>query len=465
MKKCWYLLFMGIILLSPKSLGAAEETLQFEPFGKIVLYHHLQTPSHVVLFISGDGGWNLGVIDMARELSNLDALVVGVDIVHYLKHLAVSTESCSYPAADFELLSKFVQKKLGFPEYITPVLVGYSSGATLAYATLVQSPTGTFKAAMSMGFCPELPLVKPLCKGSGLECLRGPKGKGCRFLPAPKLQTPWIAFQGTIDQVCDAKTVEAYVQQVGNARLVLLPKVGHGFSYPKNWMPQFKAAFARLFQAPQGPLPAQPQDVIDLPLVEVPAQTKEGNQMAVMVSGDGGWAGLDREIAGALAQKGIPVVGWSSLRYFWNRRTPDSASRDLERLLRHYFSAWQKSTVLLIGYSLGADVLPFMADRLPSDLLKRVDLIVLLGLAPKVDFEFHFTNWWGGSQSQSALPVLPEVDRLKESKILCLYGEDEKNSLCPQLLHTNVKIIPLKDGHHMGGDYQKIANLILQEAR
>ena len=33
-----------------------------------------------------------------------------------------------------------------FPKYITPILVGYSSGATLAYATLVQAPVGTFQA-------------------------------------------------------------------------------------------------------------------------------------------------------------------------------------------------------------------------------------------------------------------------------------------------------------------------------
>ena len=36
--------------------------------------------------------------------------------------------------------------------------------------------------------------------------------------------------------------------------------------------------------------------------------------------------------------------------------------------------------VVLIGYSLGADVLPFMASRLKPDLVNRVVLIALLGI-------------------------------------------------------------------------------------
>jgi type IV secretory pathway VirJ component len=183
--------------------GAAEETLQFGRFGTLTLYHPSAQPSAVVLFVSGDGGWNQGVVEMARELATLDALVVGIDISHYLKQLGAAADKCSYPAADFEALSQFIQNKLNFPHYLTPVLVGYSSGATLVYATLVQAPTNTFLGAISLGFCPDLLLSKPLCKGSGLAWQAGPQGKGYSFLPAKDLPMPWIAFQGTIDQVCD----------------------------------------------------------------------------------------------------------------------------------------------------------------------------------------------------------------------------------------------------------------------
>jgi len=205
----------GFFVLNIASgIRAEETTAQFGRFGKIALYHPSAHPAHLVLFVSGDGGWNLGVVDMARELAALDALVVGIDITYYLKQLENSSESCVYPAVDFELLSKFVQKKLGFPQYITPVLIGYSSGATLVYAAIVQAPSNTFRGAISLGFCPDIALSKPFCRGSGLEWTKGSQGKGWSFLPATRLAVPWVALQGTIDQVCDAEKTRDYVKHL-----------------------------------------------------------------------------------------------------------------------------------------------------------------------------------------------------------------------------------------------------------
>jgi len=156
---------MIAVLVSGAGVGAEEFVDQFGRFGKIALYRPSAQPAHVALFVSGDGGWNLGVVDMARELSALDALVVGVDITAYLKQLGRSSDACCYPAGDFELLSQYVQKRLGFSDYQTPLLIGYSSGATLAYAALVQAPGNTFRGAVSLGFCPGLGIAKPLCRG------------------------------------------------------------------------------------------------------------------------------------------------------------------------------------------------------------------------------------------------------------------------------------------------------------
>ena len=275
--------------------ACAEETLTFGRFGTVHLYRESPQPSRAVLFVSGDGGWNLGVIDMARALAGLDALVVGIHITLYVRELAASGEACSYPAADFESLSHYVQKKVGLARYAPPVLVGYSSGATLVYAILVQAPPGAFAGAISLGFCPDLPLTRPLCKGAGLKWESGLKGEGVSFLPAAGLEAPWVAFQGTIDQVCDAQATEAYVKRVPGAEIVRLPKVGHGFSVQKNWMPQFREVFARVAKKARASAGGAPTEVGDLPLVAVPSgKAPPGRLLAVILSGDGGWAGLDR---------------------------------------------------------------------------------------------------------------------------------------------------------------------------
>jgi type IV secretory pathway VirJ component len=56
------------------------------------------------------------------------------------------------------------------------------------------------------------------------------------------------------------------------------------------------------------------------------------------------------------------------------------------------------------------------------------------------------------------------VDRLAGLHVLCFYGVDEKDSLCPQLPPTLVTPIRLEGGHHFDGAYIPIARRILEAA-
>lgn len=442
---------------------AWDSTMKFGRFGTVYLYHPKHKPTSVALFVSGDGGWHLGVLDMARSISSLDALVVGIDIRHYLKEIRKSKDHCTYAAADLEALSQFVQKKLGLPQYHTPVLIGYSSGATLVYAALVQAPINTFRGAISMGFCPDLPLNKPFCKGNGLTWGPAPgKEKGYSFLPAQHLDAPWIAFQGQIDKVCSPAEVDKFVAQTPGARVIRLEKVGHGFAVQSRWIFQFADAYASLLPkqapTPKAPEPGDPNaSISNLPLVEVPSRGT-GDQMAVFLTGDGGWATLDKTISERLAAGGIPVVGWNSLQYYWTARSPEIASTDLARILRHYLGEWHKDRAVLVGYSFGADVLPALVNRLPPDLRARVQLIALIGLGSNATFEFHLSDWLG---SDSGMPTRPELARMEGTRIQCFYGSEEGDSPCPTLRGPHVQRIELRGGHHLGGAYDTIANTIL----
>lgn len=462
-----FILFILVVVSAANPLWArSEDSLRFGRFGKVFLYCEKPQPAYVVLFVSGDGGWNLGVIDMARALAALDALVIGIDITHYLKQLEGASDECSYPAADFEALSQYVQKRRNFSAYITPVLVGYSSGATLVYATLVQAPSTTFRGAISLGFCPDLPLTKPFCKGSGLQWEPGPQGKGLSFLPSRYLETPWIALQGAVDQVCDPQATERFVKQVQDGELVMLPKVGHGFSVQANWLPQFQEAFARLTATKEiGAAPVAAAALKDLPLIEVSAAGGSAtNLMALHITGDGGWGVTDKGLSNSLAAQGIPVVGFNALKYFWTKRTPEETAQEVERTLRYYLTAWKKEKLLLIGYSFGADLMPFVINRLPQALRDKVQLIVLLGPSTTAQFEFHLTNWLGDAAGNAGDAVLPELEKLRGKKILCFYGDEEDDSLCKQLDPQLAKCIERKGGHRLGGNYAPVAETILQEA-
>lgn len=455
----------ALLVICTTTVRATESTVEFERFGTVHLYSQTAGPTaNVVLFVSGDGGWNQGVVDMARELATGNVLVAGIDITHYMKELAAEKEACVYPASDFEALSQFLQKSRGYSSYVKPILVGYSSGATLVYATLVQAPATTFKGGLSLGFCPDFALSRPLCKGSGLEFEPGPKGKGVNFLPTRTLKVPWVALQGEIDKVCDPPSTQKFVAQVPGAEVVMLPKVGHGYSVPRNWLPQFRGEFAKIAAAPDAtePAPASVESLHDLPLEEVMAKAPERPMMCLHITGDGGYGVTDKGITEELAAHGIPAVVLNSLHYFWKERTPDETANDVARILRYYLAAWKKSSVLLIGYSRGADALPFVVTRLPADLRSRVQLVVLMGAAEEAQFEVTYTGWLG--HGPKSYPVLPEIEKLRGMRIVCFYGTDDKDAVAPRIDPGLATIVPVKSGHRFGSHFDGIVQTILQEA-
>ena len=200
-----------------------------------------------------------------------------------------------------------------------------------------------------------------------------------------------------------------------------------------------------------------------LPLIDVPATAGASDTLVVFVSGDGGWAAIDKGISKVFAANGMPVVGLDSLKYFWTKRTPDEAARDLERIIDGGLARHGKSRLLLTGYSRGADVLPAMISRLSPAARARIRLIALLGASPRVEFEFHVADWL--RSSSKGTPVKPEVDKLAAERILCVAGEDDHDSLCPQLHGANTDVVILKGSHHFDRDYEKLGRIVLEHMR
>ncbi len=434
-------------------------------FENVSIYAPVGTPTSFVLLLSGDGGWNPSVADIAQQLARHGAMVAGIDLARLTANLDADEADCVFPDGDLENLSHFLQAYYHLPAYLTPFLVGYRGGAGLSYATLVQAPPNTFAGALTLGFCPASNLRKPLCKGSGLESIPRAGERGTEFLPAKQLANPWVALQGERDPVCKPRAVGDFIGQVRGAALVMLPGIGPEYGAPAGWLPQFLAAFDTLVKHSAALLtPPAPADLGNLPVIEIPAQagTAAGDTFAIIMSGDGGWAGLDKEVAAALSARSIPVVGLDSLRYFWTARTPDGLAADTDHMIRYYLAHLNKRQVLLIGYSQGADVLPFAVNRLPAATRAQVALTALMGMSEHALFEFHVSNWL--SSDNSGAPTLPEVARMAGTPVLCIYGEDDHDSLCPKLDPRRVRVVKLKGGHHFDGDYASLAREILASA-
>jgi type IV secretory pathway VirJ component len=438
---------------------AAPDSFQFGPFGAVPVVRPAGAPSRVALLLSGEQGIGERESSLAAALAAAGALVFEVDTSRYF---AAGQGQSLYPAADFETLSQIGQKELGLPTYRQPLLVGIGAGSALAYAALAEAPADTFSGAVSVGFCPILPLSHALHRGRGLGRAKRWSAPGIRLLPDPGIENPWLILEAPAQQ-CAAGPAADFAKSVPAARVIPVPAGASAEEAPN---PQLAQALAILAEESQHAAGAQVArgELRDLPLTEVPVKRAGKDALAVIVSGSGGYVGLDRKMGNNIAARGVPVVGLSSLAYFWKPRDPDGSAQDLARILDHYLTAWHKSRAIVIGYSQGADVVPFMVDRLPLELRSRVKLVTLIGPDGGAQFHLHPGGWIGNPQERSELPEAPEIPKLKGIRVLCVYGEREQKSLCRQLDPSLVKDLEVPGGHGFEGDAPVIADRALAEA-
>lgn len=451
-------LVVALLTISAARADLVEETLDHASFGELIVYRATDEPKGVVLLVSGVGGWNPDLSAVARNIAGLDYVVAGIDLDAYLAQVDRSDAACADPSADLAQLNHLMEQRYPLATPLPPILLGQGAGAALTYAALAQAPADRFHAGVAVDFCRELPLRKPLCKGaSNLDGAPLPDNKGLSLKPIVRMPTTWFVFQSR--PACDAVAAAQFVKSIQLARLTELA----GAEGMKGWLPQVSTLLQWL--DPNITRQVQPDSgIVGVPLTEVMATDgPDRPQFAVMLSGDGGWALLDRAVTAELAKNGLPTVGWDSLSYFWKARQPDEIALDLERVLRHYLGTWKKERIVLIGYSFGADVLPVLANRLPPDLRDRIDLVAFLGLSDYAAFEFHLTDWVSDEPSKGDQPVRPELEKLSGVKRLCIYGEEEQDAACPKLADLGVLAEKAPGDHHFDEDYPGVAQRILRQ--
>lgn len=441
------------------SFAQKIDTVSYGKFGKIAVYHPVGAATSVALFVSGDGGWKTGVVDMAKNLAAKGAMVLGIDARHYEYYLSKVKEECLYPAADFEELSIDVQKKYNLSTYHKPILVGYSYGAVLVYGILVQAPANTFKGALALGFCPDINIVKPFCKGNGLtqHVLKPNKSY---YLEATKtLTAPFIVLNGEKDQTCPYEATANFLKDMPNAELVKLDKVGHGFAVQSNWVPEFNAAYSKILGSDNE---SRRESGTPLPLVVVAAAKQSTLPFIFMISGDGGWTSFDQSLAEALASKGHYVIGLDAQKYFWKEKNPEETTEEVKQVILKYQKQFNNKNFVLPGYSFGASVVPFLASRLPAEL--KTDLKGVVSLSPDdhADFEIHITDMLNFGTSKGKYDVINELKNISKLKPLVIFGKDEDDELKQSFLKAGIKSLAIPGGHRFDKDYPGISAAIIK---
>lgn len=193
----------------------------------------------------------------------------------------------------------------------------------------------------------------------------------------------------------------------------------------------------------------------DLPLLIYQSSNPASHKMVVLLSGDGGWLGFNDTLAVGFAKRGYHVIGFNSRTYFWHQRDPDQTANDLAKLINKYAAQWKIKRIVLNGYSFGADVVPFIYNRLPNELKGKVSKLQLLSPFLSTDFKVHLADLISDGDDNRAYKVKDEVDKVS-IPIICFYGQDEQPKPLADVKKQNFTVTLLSGDHHYQHSYQQI---------
>ncbi|MBS0515570.1 MAG: virulence factor family protein [Proteobacteria bacterium] len=429
---------------------AATVPVHYGLFGNVHVASPVGEPRHTIVFLSDKDGWNARAESLATALSADGALVFGIDYPAYRKEMeSIKNDACHFPSAHIQEMSDWMQKDRKLKNFSYPLLIGDGAGAAFAYAVDAQAPKGTFRGLVTLGWDFSLRFPKPLCKGDAGEMSAADGNGRFRIVAVGALPNRWLPLPFADGARADGalSALEALWRRLPRPlRADTHEDAGAQLNADVAWLTA-PAAIAK-------PLPA---DVADLPLVEVAAQGTFAERIAIMLTGDGGWAGLDVAVADQLAARGIAVVGLNTLKFFWQTRTPAEAADAVARIIGHYGNEHPAADFVVIGYSFGASLAPVVVNRVPDNTRALIAAQVLISPDPEAVFEIHVGDWFGSTRHDGALAIAPEIARTTVP-VICVHGAEEgADSFCATLTgKPNVTDVALPGGHHYDGDYDAL---------
>ncbi|MBO9594204.1 MAG: virulence factor family protein [Niabella sp.] len=195
----------------------------------------------------------------------------------------------------------------------------------------------------------------------------------------------------------------------------------------------------------------------------LPLKSWQGNDkmpLVLYISGDGGLNSFTNDFCKGVNQSGYTVTAINSKSYFWNKRTPEQVAAELTSYLDGVFKGRANQQLLIIGYSFGADVTPFILNRLGAGVKSHVLRTMLMAPSATTDFVIRVADMWGTPKKRS-MDVVAEINRAAGQRIVAILPGDDKDFPVQAVKLSGFKATILKGGHHFGGDTADLVKIVL----
>ena len=199
----------------------------------------------------------------------------------------------------------------------------------------------------------------------------------------------------------------------------------------------------------------------DFPVKEW-ASASQDKPLIFYLSGDGGLNKFSNSLCDGINEKGYQVIELNSKSYFWDKKTPEQTAIDVNNYLVKKMTGRKNQQLVMIGYSFGADVLPFILSRLPKDIHDKILVAFLMASSGSTDFEIHWSDIFGGNAKRD-MDVVSEINKLVDDKIVIISSSDDRHLEANKITLKRYTHEILPGGHHFDGDTDEIIKVILND--
>lgn len=185
----------------------------------------------------------------------------------------------------------------------------------------------------------------------------------------------------------------------------------------------------------------------------------ENKPIIFLLSGDSGFNSFTKTLAANFHELGFDVFALDCKQYFWEKRSPKETAEEIQKFIADRLKNRTNKKVILMGYSFGSDVLPFLINLFPDDFRQNLKKVVLIGPSTTADFEIHLANYV--IHQESALKVIPEINKIGNTPTL-LVASDYEVLHFPyrQIKLSNFSFLYVPGNHHYNGNTKNLAEKI-----
>ena len=198
---------------------------------------------------------------------------------------------------------------------------------------------------------------------------------------------------------------------------------------------------------------------INLPLTIMPCMVEADVPVVFFISGDGGWTIFDVGVSKMLTANGMSVIGLDSRKYFWNEKQPQQVADEISSAVEYYMKLWNKNSFVLLGYSFGACIAPFIADDFSPTLKDSLKGVYCFSPVETGDFEIHISDLLKFKTNEK-YNVLSEMNKISLLNPICVLGEKEDSVLRKHFSDAGITVLTLPGDHHYNYNFQAVATII-----